>query len=189
MKKLIVFAAAVAMACAMQAAQLDWSLTSKTVTMKSGSNAAGVTAYLLAFADSDAADAYYTSLKNGTVTLSAATGSAIDSTTTSTGKSWGSIAKTANSGSLTEGALGYYALLFTEKVGTQDYFLLSGLSQGQAYNPAGEIETEGMPAAFNASKFGAVDTRTGWTAAAPEPTSGLLMLVGLGALALRRRRA
>ena len=31
--------------------------------------------------------------------------------------------------------------------------------------------------------------QTAWTAVAPEPTSGLLMLVGLGALALRRRRA
>ena len=29
----------------------------------------------------------------------------------------------------------------------------------------------------------------GWTQTVPEPTSGLLMLVGLGALALRRRRA
>ena len=28
-----------------------------------------------------------------------------------------------------------------------------------------------------------------WTAVAPEPTSGLLMLVGLAGLALRRRRA
>lgn len=189
MKKLIVLVAAVAMACAMHAAQLNWSLTSKTVTMKSGSNAAGVTAYLLAFADSAAADAYYSSLKDGTVTLSAATGSALDSATTATGKSWGAISKTANSDSLTEGALGYYALLFTEKVGTEDYFLLSGVSQGQAYNPSGEIETEGMAAKFTSSSFGAVDTRTGWTAAAPEPTSGLLMLIGFGALALRRRRA
>ena len=34
---------------------------------------------------------------------------------------------------------------------------------------------------------GAFATAGGWTAA-PEPTSGLLMLVGSGALALRRRR-
>ena len=30
---------------------------------------------------------------------------------------------------------------------------------------------------------------TGWTAVAPEPTSGLLMLIGVAGLALRRRRA
>ena len=41
--------------------------------------------------------------------------------------------------------------------------------------------------------FGSQATRSqssaNWAAAAPEPTSGILMLVGLGALALRRRRA
>lgn len=189
MKKLIMFSVAFALAFVSQAAQLDWGLQSKSVTMKSGGNAAGVTAYLLAFADSVAADGYYSSLKEGTVKVSDATGAALDNATTATGKSWGAINKTTTSPSLTEGALGYYALLFTEKVDGKDYFMLSALSQGQAYDPSGSVETEGMKATFDAGSFGAAESRTGWTAAAPEPTSGLLMLIGLGALALRRRRA
>jgi hypothetical protein len=39
-----------------------------------------------------------------------------------------------------------------------------------------------------ASKVGGNGAATSWTAV-PEPTSGLLMLVGLAGLALRRRRA
>ena len=191
MKKLMFMLAAVACAATMQAAQLDWGLESKSVTMKSGGNAAGVPVYLLAFANSDAADTYYNNLKDGTVTLDTAKGGALDSATTGTGKSWGSVNQTATDASLTEGALGYYALLFTETVSGQDYFMLSGVTQGQAYNPTGSIETEGMKATFDGGKFGAAESRTGWTtaAAAPEPTSGLLMLLGMAGLALRRKRA
>ena len=50
---------------------------------------------------------------------------------------------------------------------------------GMLINPLPGMELDMMYGAFSSS---------GWTAV-PEPTSGLLMLVGFGALALRRRRA
>ena len=194
MKKLVLFAAAFAAAAALQAAQLDWSLTSKAVTTQSGANGTGITAYLMGFESAAAADTYYASLKDGSVTLATATGAALDSAVTSTGKNWGSISKTTTSPSLVEGAVGYYALLFTEKVGEQDYFMLSGSASGQAYDPAGEIETEGQAVKFDAGAFGAAGSRSGWTAVSggggdvPEPTSGLLLLVGGAMLALRRKQ-
>ena len=194
MKNLVLFAAAFAATAALQAAQLDWSLAGKTVKTQSGANGTGITAYLMGFESAAAADTYYASLKDGSVTLATATGAAIDSATTSSGKVWGSVTKTATSPSLTEGAVGYYALLFTEKVGDQDYFMLSGAASGQAYDPAGTIETEGKAASFDGSMFGAAGSRSGWTAVSggggdvPEPTSGLLLLVGGAMLALRRKQ-
>ena len=53
---------------------------------------------------------------------------------------------------------------------------------GQVYTPP--ATSPGVFEAVN-SNF----TQAGTVVAAPEPTSGLLMLVGLGALALRRRKA
>ncbi len=189
MKKLLVFTAALALAFVSQAAQLDWALSSKTVTMKSGSNASGVTVYLLGFDSSSAADTYYASLADGSVTLATAMGAALDNTTTATGKSWGSVSKTGTNTAFVEGAYGYYSLLFTETVSGTDYFLLSAAVQGMGYDPSGTVETEGVPASFNASHFGSAETRTGWTAVStPEPTSGLLLLIGGSLLALRRKQ-
>ena len=57
----------------------------------------------------------------------------------------------------------------------------------------GEATVTAIPAMSNPSKAAALNAADGYTGAGwyavPEPTSGLLMLVGLAGLALRRRRA
>ena len=188
MKKLMFMLAAVACAVTMQAAQLDWGVAAKSITQPGSSSfLGGQTSYLLAFASSAAADDYYAALKDGTKTLADAISEAVGSATGTTGKSPGKIDATATSSSLAEGGNYYLAVLTTSG---SDKFILSGAVSGQAYNPTGTIETEGNKASFMASNFSTVaESRTGWTTAAPEPTSGILMLVGLGALALRRRKA
>ena len=188
MKKLMFMLAAVACAVTMQAAQMDWNINAKPITEPGSSTyMAGQTSYLLAFASSAAADDYYAALKDGTKTLAQAISEAVGSATGGTGKNAGKVAATATSSSLVEGGTYYMAILTTS--GT-DKFILSDVRTGIAYNPTGTIETEGSAVTFTASNFSTTaESRTGWTTAAPEPTSGILMLVGLGALALRRRKA
>jgi len=85
-----------------------------------------------------------------------------------------------------------------ENVGsTMVFAFVSSIAEGNAWAVTGDISTSGYtytpPAtkpgtlSVDASNFASSGTFT--TEAVPEPTSGLLMLVGLGALALRRRRA
>jgi hypothetical protein len=53
-----------------------------------------------------------------------------------------------------------------------------------------EVATKSVPDSGNLAWATTFASSSGWQAVAvPEPTSGLLMLVGLAGLALRRRRA
>jgi hypothetical protein len=82
---------------------------------------------------------------------------------------------------LAAGSKTFYAVIFNS----------SEVSTATEYLVVGKFDAS-VPSSGSASIGGDITDRTGASAgwqAVPEPTSGLLMLVGLGALALRRRRA
>ena len=185
MKKLMVLLAAVASAAALQAAQVDWTIATKSFTSKDGSSYV-VTSYLLAFDSSTAYSTFADKLGTGDITFDTAVSdySVGSATGNNSSKKLGNVDTTLTSAKLSEGSSYYFAVFSSS--GEKDY-ILSTTAVGTAYDPNGDVETEGIKAAFVATSFS-----SGWqtvtTSNVPEPTSGLLMLLGVAGLALRRRR-
>lgn len=189
MKKIIIGLGAIAVAIATQAASVDWATAKNTVTMYDGSVATGVTVYLL-----NASSASYakllTDLASGAVTESTINTSAAylgSGTTGTTSKKAGLVSATATSDSLTSGS--YYDLVYLvfdkDTATNTDYFYVSTKSSGQAWL-AGSETTQELATGASWATTSAAGT---WTAAAPEPTSGILLLLGMAGLALKRKRA
>ena len=178
MKKLIVLGAAVALALAGQAAAVSWSaaLAGQGATLKANN------AFVLAFAGSDYADIVKLVTVDGSDTLQADLAA----------KSLGSAASIANnrgtataSGKVDSGApTTMFWMIFSD--GSYDggkavtWTAATDVSSNFYEPPA-----SGTAFTLNAASF----ANSGTIASVPEPTSGLLMLVGLAGLALRRRRA
>lgn len=187
MKKLMILAVAAVASVAANAAAITWN--SGAITLQDGTTKAGagdVTAYLFVI---DAAT--YLSLSANT------TGSALsDAVWASYGSSLGSAdatqvsVKKGNKANLTDstdysaGSTAYAAILYVDTATEPNYM---GNIGTYTFDSAADWSVDGMASFIGGGTSG---TATAWsTAAVPEPTSGLLLLLGMAGLALKRKRA
>ena len=191
MKKLVFGLALAAVSLCAQAAKVDWSIDAKSIKDADGNDMKGETAYLMMFASAAAASTYQAGLADGSIKIADATAAAIDSATSTytSNKSAGKIDKrTKDVSSADPGDKAYFAILVT----SGDKFMLGEAQQAQFYDPTDTNFGDASGVAFVGSNFSTSGT-TGWntnggTSPIPEPTSGLLLLVGAGMLALRRKQ-
>ena len=195
MKKMIMLAATVALAITVNAASYWWS-PANGITAYNGEDQFTGAVYLMD-ASSVSQAAFYTAVlgaQDVSAAFATAVGSAVNSATYD-GAEW-SFANPAKGewddanwvvavDSATAGSINYYQVAFdsaNNAVLISDSLVDTIPSVGAAIV---EFNDDGVTAFAESTGF----TSGGWYAAVPEPTSGLLMLVGLAGLALRRRRA
>ena len=172
MKKILVLGVILSAVVSLHAAQVSWQITSIQSLPDGTSAAAGWVAYFMA---GDTYD-YFSSLTGSAISSYITEGNYKYSTTTQAMR--GGIKASADSGSYTAGETisGYIVIFDASDVSTAKHYAITDVTTGQ------------VPASgdFIFSKDFSNDTG-GWVAI-PEPTSGLLMLLGVAGLALRRKQ-
>lgn len=181
MKKLMIMLAAVATAVVAQAASINWSVAGKTFAPSADDPATnGRAAYYLVYAfESSTYDNVTSLLSSGKVDDAVAL--AVDSGRTGkTGATSGSISGlTGSTYELFLVAFDTYSAADAALSTAKNYIVsdkISGATFGET-DMATSID-------YTSANFG-----SGTWAAVPEPTSGLLLLLGVAGLALKRKRA
>ena len=185
MKKLMILAAAVVATVAANAAAITWG--SGTVYLADGTTKAGkdaVTGYLFLID----ATTYTTLAANTTGTamsdaVYAAYGSSLATASASKGTTAKGIANIADTTTYSNGDTAYAAILYVDG---DNY-----MGNVATYTLTSDLDaTVGSLSVVLGGDVGGGSTATAWsTAAVPEPTSGLLLLLGMAGLALKRKRA
>ena len=181
MKKLMIMFGAVVLAAAVQAATCNWSATNvygyDGSSFTKGSSTVHYIGYL--FVDADAS-AISTALAKKDLTVLS---SAVVPLTTNNMAGFAAGSTTASGYS--EGNHSAFAVIFNKDTAADaTYFYVTG-SSTMALSESGNTT-------FAFGNLGtAMQTAGNWTkaTAAPEPTSGLLLLLGMAGLALKRKRA
>ena len=177
MKKLIVAAAIVCAAALAQAATVNWTISG--VKADGGGSPTAGWAVMAFYTEVGAgSDAIVSAIQSKT-----AASKAFDTATLAVSMSKGKVAaKDADAAGITDTSKNYdfYFVVFNNADATKATMYAIESALDQAYS--------GMDAKYAIG--GAFSASTPWASTAvPEPTSGLLMLLGMAGLALRRRRA
>ena len=180
MKKMIVALALVACATVASAASFDWktSTTGKVYSPGTTTTLASGTAYLFDASANSQASMYALLSAGGDISSVAALSTkSISSGAISAGSAfdWGSAGDTLEA---------YFVV-----VDGDNFFISATASKAGDAAATMTFSFNAKSASQAAVNAGTAYAGTGWYTAVPEPTSGLLMLVGLAGLALRRRRA
>ena len=199
MKKLIMFAAVAALAFASQAASVDWEIAAKSWTMSDGSKPNGATVYLFDTTASGYSD-FVAALTGGTLgdsisasTITSAAGYVDSATTYSSTKAtllnvnYGKVSTTTSTISGEEGVRAFSVIVLDG----QNYKVASTTTGTVYTNPddaSTALFTSVQMSAGTWAEYTAAGGGGGGGTDVPEPTSGLLLVIGGAMLALRRRR-
>ena len=189
MKKLMIALAAVAVGIAANAASISWATTKGYLYDGTGDSASKLTsgtAYLVlsTYAQSDLVSLFASNDGNAATTLTA-----LQEKTQYLGTgAIGENARVTGSGttSATDSITAYFVVfngnnMYISDTATSDY---DGLAQAHDLTFGTSMTASSKALPSDGAYSGA-----GWYTAVPEPTSGLLMLLGMAGLALRRKRA
>ena len=189
MKKLIIAVAAVAMGIAANAASYSWSATSGRLLNGTGNTGSANyittgTAYLL-FTDVMTQSAVVSAFATDAATAA----STVATKALSTG-AVGSDARISDGAAFTydttANQTAYFVLFNGDNMFISETADATYMAVGATAIEFGSLTASSKPLPSDAS---AGYSAAGWYTAVPEPTSGLLMLLGMAGLALRRRRA